>query len=209
MKVQSLTHDDILNFLPERPANSHKGMYGKILLLCGSRGYTGAAALAAMGALRSGAGLVYLAVPESIYEIEATKLTEPVIFPLADAGGTYSAEAVAQVISLLQGKDAVLLGPGMGRSEGAESVLCAVLENYSGPVIVDADGITLLSKHKDLLRGRTSPTILTPHDGEFTRIGGVIKKDRVAAAAELANELGIILLLKGNRTVITDGTHHF
>ena len=83
MKI--LTHQDVLNILPDRSPDSHKGDYGKILLLCGSRGYTGAAALAAMGALRSGAGLVYLGVPESIYAIEAVKLTEPVVFPLPDS----------------------------------------------------------------------------------------------------------------------------
>ena len=85
-----LDHEKIWALLPDRPADGHKGTFGKILLLCGSRGYTGAAALAAMGALRSGAGLVYLAVPDSIYDIEAVKLTEPVIIPVADKDGRYA-----------------------------------------------------------------------------------------------------------------------
>ena len=86
--VKHLDHESVLNILPDRDVNANKGDFGRILLLCGSRGFTGAAALAAMGALRTGAGLVYLGVPESIYAIEAIKLDEPVVFPLADEGGT-------------------------------------------------------------------------------------------------------------------------
>ena len=92
MKRIELNHEAVLNILPDRPADSHKGDFGRILLLCGSRGYTGAAALAARGALRSGAGLVFLGVPESIYAIEAVKLDEPVVFPLPDEGGRLSEE---------------------------------------------------------------------------------------------------------------------
>lgn len=205
MELQSLNKEQVASFLPVRQDNTHKGDYGKILLLCGSRGYTGAAALAAMGALRSGAGLVYLAVPESIYDIEAVKLTEPVIIPLPDDGTTYSADATARVISLLKGKDAVLIGPGIGQSEGTKAIARVVLEQFHGPVVVDADGINVLNAHKDILRGRTSPTILTPHDGEFLRFGGILTNDRTASAASFAAQHGVIVLLKGHRTVITDG----
>lgn len=200
-----LDHEKIWALLPDRPADGHKGTFGKILLLCGSRGYTGAAALAAMGALRSGAGLVYLAVPDSIYDIEAVKLTEPVIIPVADKDGRYAPASVEQILSLLQGKDAVLIGPGIGQSDGVEAVVCAVLEHFNGPVVLDADGINLMRMHKDILRGRTAPTILTPHDGEFVRFGGVLESDRIASAKQLARDLGVIVLLKGHRTVITDG----
>lgn len=205
MERKELNHTDVLALLPDRAPWGHKGDFGKLLLLCGSRGYTGAAALAAMGALRCGAGLVFLGVPESIYAIEAVKLTEPVVFPLPDSDGKYSTGAVEEVMKRLSRIDAVLIGPGLGQSEGTLAVLRTVLENFQGPVVVDADGINLLSRHKDLVRGRTSPTILTPHDGEFTRLGGVIGQDRAAAAAALAKELGAIVLLKGHETVITDG----
>ena len=200
-----LDHEKIWALLPDRPADAHKGTFGKILLLCGSRGYTGAAALAAMGALRSGAGLVYLAVPDSIYDIEAVKLTEPVIIPVADKDGRYAPASVEQILSLLQGKDAVLIGPGIGQSDGVEAVVCAVLEHFNGPVVLDADSINLMRMHKDILRGRTAPTILTPHDGEFVRFGGVLESDRIASAKQLARDLGVIVLLKGHQTVITDG----
>ena len=205
VQIRELNHEDVLKILPERPDWGHKGTFGKILLLCGSRGFTGAAYLAAMGALRCGAGLVYLGVPESIYQIEAVKLNEPVVFPLPDSDGKLSMAALSEILKRLPQMDAVLIGPGLGQSEGTLVVLQTVLENASCPVVVDADGINLLAKHKDVVRGRTNPTILTPHDGEFRRLGGVIGEDRMAAAAEMARELGCIVLLKGHRTCITDG----
>ena len=200
-----LNHQAVLSILPDRDENAHKGDFGKILLLCGSKGYTGAAYLAAMGALRSGAGLLFLGVPESIYAIEAGKLNEAIVFPLPEEGGKLSAEAIPEILERLPKMDAVLIGCGLGQSEGTFSVVKAVLENAKCPVVVDADGINVLSTHKDILRGRKYPTILTPHDGEFRRLGGEIGDDRMASAEALAKELGCILLLKGHRTCITDG----
>ena len=207
--IRRLNHELVLSLLPDRNPWGHKGNFGKLLLLCGSRRYTGAAFFAAMGALRSGAGLVFLGVPESIYGIEAVKLNEPVIFPLPDAGGRLSADAVPEILTRLPQMDAVLVGPGLGQSEGTLAVVRAVLEKAECPVVVDADGINVLSAHRDLLRGRKLPTILTPHDGEFARLGGVIGEDRMAAAAALAEELGCTVLLKGHETCITDGTDGF
>ena len=204
--IRRLNHESVLSLLPDRNPWGHKGDFGKLLLLCGSRGYTGAAFFAAMGALRAGAGLVFLGVPESIYAIEAVKLNEPVIFPLPDEDGRLSADAVPEILARLPQMDAVLVGPGLGQSEGTLAVVRTVLENAQCPVVVDADGINVLSAHRDLLRGRKSPTILTPHDGEFARLGGVIGEDRMAAAADLAEELGCIVLLKGHETCVTDGT---
>ena len=204
-----LKHEDVLRILPDRDENAHKGHFGKILLLCGSRGYTGAAALAAMGALRSGAGLVFLGVPESIYAIEAVKLTEAIVFPLPDEEGKLSAAAIPEILERLPKMDAVLLGPGLGQSEGVCEVVKAVLEQAECPVILDADGINLVAAHKDILRGRTAPTVLTPHDGEFARLGGVIGEDRSRTAEEMARELGCVMLLKGHRTVITDGANTY
>ena len=204
--IRRLNHETVLSLLPDRNPWGHKGDFGKLLLLCGSRGYTGAAFFAAMGALRAGAGLVFLGVPESIYAIEAVKLNEPVIFPLPDEGGRLSADAVPEILSRLPRMDAVLVGPGIGQSDGTLAVVRAVLEKVECPVVVDADGINVLRAHRDLLRGRKSPTILTPHDGEFARLGGVIGEDRMAAAAALADDLGCVILLKGHETCITDGT---
>ena len=100
--------------------------------------------------------------------------------------------------------DAVLIGPGLGQSEGVFQVVKTVLEQAACPVVLDADGINLIATHKDIVRGRTGTTVLTPHGGEFARLGGA-SGDRVAAATEMANDLGCILLLKGHHTVITDG----
>lgn len=205
MKIQELDRQSVLSILPERDPFGHKGSFGKVLLLCGSRGFTGAAYLAAMGALRSGAGLVYLGVPESIYAIEAVKLNEPVVFPLPDVDGKLSAEAIPQILNRLPAMDAILIGCGLGISEGTLAVVKAVLENAVCPVVLDADGINVLSGHMDILRGRQYPTILTPHDGEFRRVGGSVGDDRMASAGAFASEFGCVLLLKGHRTCITDG----
>lgn len=201
-----LSHEDVLDILPDRSAVSHKGDYGKILLLCGSVGYTGAAALAAMGALRTGAGLVYTAVPESIYVIEAIKLTEAIVLPLPDQDGAFCTQSVNGIEKLLVDKDAVLIGPGIGRTEGAQKVTEYVLGNYAGPVILDADGIYAASLHKDLLRGRAAPTVITPHEGEFCRLTGCEISDRVEDAITFSKQYGVITVLKGHNTVITDGT---
>ena len=203
--MEILNHEKVMNILPDRDLFAHKGKFGKILLFCGSEGYTGAAALASMGALRSGAGLVFLGVPRSIYAIEAVKLTEPVVFPLPDAEGKLSIEAASEILERLPKMDAVLVGPGLGQSQGVCEVVKTVLEQANCPVVLDADGINVMTGHMDILRGRKAATILTPHDGEFARLGGVIGDDRVAAAEQMARELGCIMLLKGHRTVITDG----
>lgn len=194
----------IRTLLPVRERDTHKGDYGKILLLCGSRGFTGAAALAARGALRTGAGLVYLAVPESIYAIEAVKLTEPVVLPLPDQDGKLCADSIKQIAELLPKMDAVLFGSGSGIGQGTEDVLLFLMNNCQCPLILDADGITLAAKHNNILRDRSYPTILTPHDGEFARLDP-LELPRVEQTMALARELGAIVLRKGHRTLITDG----
>ena len=205
MNWTELDHKQVLSILPDRLPETHKGDYGKVLLLCGSRGYTGAAYLAAMGALRTGAGLVFLGVPESIYAIEAVKLNEAVVFPLPDRDGKLSREAIGEILERLPKMDAVLIGCGLGQSEDTLSVVQSVLEHAKCPVVVDADGINLLSAHRDILRGRIYPTILTPHDVEFQRLGGILTDDRMESAAALARDINAIVLLKGHRTCITDG----
>ncbi len=203
--MKYMNRSTVRSLLPVRRRDTHKGDYGKILLLCGSRGYTGAAALAAMGALRTGAGLVYLAVPESIYAIEAVKLTEPVVMPLKDQDGMLSEQSIPQIRELLPKMDAVLFGCGSGTGAGPDAVLQFLLREARCPLILDADGITLAAKHKNILRDRDCPTILTPHDGEFARLSPPSgPRDRQTEA--LARELGVILLRKGHRSLITDGT---
>lgn len=206
MAILQLDHSAVLDLLPDRDVHSHKGDYGKVLLLCGSRGYTGAAALSAMGALRVGAGLVFLGVPESIYTIEATKLTEPIVFGLPDQNGMFSVKATKEIDQRLQKMDAVLIGPGIGQSSDCRELAKYVLQTYKGPVVLDADGINVIAKHKDILRGREGITILTPHEGEFSRISDFDENNRVTCAESFARDYGVIVALKGHKTVITDGT---
>ena len=203
-EMMELNHEQVLSILPDRRKDAHKGDFGKILLLCGSKGYTGAAYLAAQASLRSGAGLVFLGVPECIYQIEAVKLNEAIVFSLPDEAGKLSADAIPEILEQLPKMDAVLIGPGLGQSDGALQVVKAVLKSAACPVVLDADGINLIAAHKDLVRGRTAPTILTPHAGEFGRLGGNAQEHSAAAEA-MAKELGCVMLLKGHRTVITDG----
>ena len=202
--MMKLSHEQVLHILPDRETDAHKGDFGKILLLCGSRGFTGAAYLAAMGALRSGAGLVFLGVPESIYAIEAVKLNEAIVFPLPDKGGKLSKDAIPEILERLPKMDAVLVGPGLGQNTGVFDVVKTVLDRADCPVVLDADGINVVAAHRDILRGRTAPTILTPHAGEFARLGGAAG-DRQAAAEKMAQDLKCTVLLKGHNTVITDG----
>ena len=204
-----LRHEDVLALLPDRKENAHKGNFGRVLLLCGSRGFTGAAYLAAMGALRAGAGLVYLGVPECIYQIEAIKLNEAIVFPLPDREGMLCPEAIPLLAERLPQMDTLVLGCGLGQSDGTEAMVRWVLEQARCPVVLDADGINLLSRHRDVLRGRAGATILTPHQGEFLRLGFSIGEDRMASARQAARELGCVMVLKGHGTCVTDGQREY
>lgn len=204
-----LDHQAVLSILPDRDENAHKGNFGRVLLLCGSRGYTGAAYLAAMGALRTGAGLVYLGVPESIYQIEAVKLNEAIVQPLPDRGGMLCREAIREIEARLPRMDAVLLGCGLGLSEDTEEIVCWAIQNVPCPLVLDADGITLAARHIDLLRGRAGTTILTPHAGEFARLGIPHTNDPMTDAKTAATLLGCIMVLKGHRSCITDGEREY
>ena len=190
-----------------RRRESHKGDYGKVLLLCGSEGLTGAARLAAKAALRTGSGLVYLGVPEKIYPIIAAGAGSEIVFPLpCDDAGRLCMASLPVIGQRLAGMDAVLLGPGLGRSEALTQLVQAILGLCRVPLVLDADGINLLAQHMDVLRGSKCPVILTPHDGEFRRLGGNPgAKDRVLEAMRFAAQTKTILLLKGHRTIITDG----
>ena len=193
--------------LPPRRRDTHKGDYGRVLLLCGSEGLTGAARLAAKAALRTGSGLVYLGVPEKVYPIVAACAGSEIVFPLpCDAEGRLSMAALPVIEKRLAGMDAVLLGPGLGRSDELTNLVAAILKCCTVPLVLDADGINAMAGHIDVLRESACPLILTPHDGEFIRLGGDPKAaDRTAEAMRMARLTQSVVLLKGYRTVITDG----
>lgn len=181
--------------LPRRPATAHKGDFGKVFILAGSEGCTGAPVLAARAALRAGAGLVYLGVPREIYPIIAVKCDEAMPFPLPE---DYDA-----ILAKAQGCDAALIGPGLGRSPETDGLVLRLLEDLDIPVVLDADGINALSGHIDSLDKRSALTVLTPHEGEFARLTGceLPLRDRLSAARDFAGEHGCAVVLKGRGTV--------
>jgi len=190
--------------LPKRKADGHKGDFGKLLVVGGAVGYTGAPYLTASAAVRTGCGLVFLGVPENIWAVEAAKCASAMPFPLADHHGMLSDKALQTIEEKLNDCDVLALGPGLGRSPKTTRLVLEVLQRTEKPVVLDADGINALEGHIDVLDARKGRvTILTPHDGEFVRIGGDLSGgDRVGAARKFAVEHGCVLVLKGHRTVV-------
>ena len=189
--------------LPPRKEDGHKGDFGKLLVLGGSVGYTGAPYLAASAAVHSGCGLVYLGVPESIWAVEAQKCVSAMLFPLPETDGRLCLAALDKMQDKLKGCDVLALGPGLGRGKETEQLVHALLWQVKEPLVLDADGINALSGHIDLLDARRGrPTVLTPHEVEFARIGGDLSRgDRERAAQDFAMAHGCVLVLKGHRTV--------
>ena len=190
--------------LPRRAPDTHKGDYGKLLIVGGAVGYTGAPTLCARAAVRAGAGLVYLGVPAAIYDITAVKNDEAMPFPLpADERGSVSPAAAAAVLARLDGCDVCALGPGMGKGEGTAAVVRAVLEaKDEKPLVLDADALNVLRPMLPLLRAYPGPVVLTPHAGEFARLGGALTGDAAADALRFAREWDCIAVLKGHRSVV-------
>lgn len=184
--------------LPRRERDSHKGDYGKLLIVAGSEGYTGAPVFAAQGALRSGAGLVSLGVPRDVYPIVAARCSSAMPFPLSDDP--------EQLVERARSCDVVLAGPGLGRSTRAQQLMFRLMEEVEGPLVLDADGLNALEGQAQRLRARTGLTVLTPHDGEFARLAGcsLPLNDRVEQAAQLAQDTGCVVVLKGHETLTVD-----
>lgn len=191
--------------LVPRHDNSHKGDYGKILIVGGSTGMTGAVTLSAEAALKSGAGLVTAAVPASLNPIMEVKLTEAMTLPLPDSGGFLSADALKTIIN--QKCDILLIGPGMGRSEASQQLVCDILSYSRIPVIVDADALYALAQNPDILSSCSCNLILTPHEAEFARLIGKtvdeVSENRLQLAKEFASYNGVTLVLKGHHTIVT------
>lgn len=200
----SLETEAVRCALPRRRPDGHKGTFGKVLIVGGAVGYTGAPYLTASAAVGSGCGLVYLGVPEAIWPVEAAKCVSAMPFPLPDRDGKLCAAALPEIRKKLSGCDVLALGPGLGRSFQTERLVRELLEETEKPVVLDADGINALEGHIDVLdRRRGRVTILTPHDGEFARLGGDLSGgDRAETARRFAVDHGCTLVLKGHRTLI-------
>lgn len=197
-----------------RPADAHKGTFGRVLVIGGSRGMSGAPSLAGLGALRGGAGLVYVAVPSEILPIVASIEPSYLTIPLAtdeDYGGL-SAEGLTGLRKACEGKDAIAIGPGLGTSRGVTAIVNSLVTELPQPMVVDADALNVLAVNGGggrLAPSAAGPRILTPHPGEFARLIGrdieTVQRQRVKLAAEFTAAHGVIVVLKGQGTVITDG----
>ena len=200
---------DAERLFPERPREAHKGTYGHLLVIGGSRGKTGAAALAARAALRTGAGLVTVGVAASQQPIVAGLLVESMTEILPEiASGAIGLDAVAVVRALAEGRTAVALGPGLGLEPDTQEAARCLIEDIPRPMVVDADALSALAGHLEILRRARGPRCLTPHPGEMARMLGVavadVERDRVECVRRFAGEHGVHLVLKGASSVVGD-----
>jgi NAD(P)H-hydrate epimerase len=209
MKLDDQTHER-LPYLPPRAADSHKGDYGRALLIGGSRGMAGAIALAGRATLRSGAGLVTLAVPACVQDLVASFEPSFMTHGLADEGGRVAAAAVDDLIQLSKASTIIAIGPGLGRSPALTDLVAKLYGEVDKPMVVDADALFALAESSGIPSEPGGPRVLTPHPGEFERFTKERpqKSRRVEAAAELAardSTRQTVVLLKGHQSVITDG----
>lgn len=197
---------DVEKLLPQRPHTLHKYTAGKVLILAGSKGFTGAAALCASGALRSGAGAVVLAVPDNIHGILARKLTEQILMSVPSSpDGTFGLASMPALSERLSWADAVVIGPGIGRSKNTLSFLQDVLWKVKVPTVIDADALTLLADSHIIARRHAAPWILTPHTGELSRLthatSAELERERIDAARSFSRKYGLTLVFKGSPTI--------
>jgi len=208
-----LLNDDFIRpMLRRRDRQAHKGHFGHCLIIAGSTGKTGAAALSANSAVRAGSGLVTLAVAESLHAILEIKTTEVMTAPLPDSNsGCVTSSAIPAIEKLLEDKDALAIGPGIGRRPGTTALVQAIVESVALPMVIDADGLNALAEDITILRRKKSANIiLTPHPGEMARLLGTSIPDveavRISVAQEFARNFGVYLVLKGARTIIASPT---
>ncbi len=205
-----LWHDGfVATQLPRRPAAGHKGSFGHVLVIAGSEGKTGAAALCATAAARAGAGLVTIACPRSLNDILEVKCTEAMTVAVDETSARGLAESgLARIVALAAERDAVALGPGIGVAPDATALVHGLAEKIGVPLVLDADALNALARDVSALRARPAATVLTPHPGEAARLLGTtpseINRDRVGAARELAARSGSVVALKGAATVCAE-----
>ena len=204
-----LSFESLSQFVKAREPNSHKGDYGHVLIIAGSQGKTGAAALSCHAAVRMGAGLVTLGIPESLNSIMEEKLTEVMTEPLAEEKpGFLGISSFEKIERLMEGKKVLALGPGISNHEGATKLVHRIVEESNIPLVIDADGVNALSFDTGPLKRAKVPVILTPHPGEMARLVGLsskeVQKDRITIARDFAQTHGCYLVLKGMRSLIAE-----
>ncbi|MFH1552561.1 MAG: NAD(P)H-hydrate dehydratase [Candidatus Omnitrophota bacterium] len=195
--------------IPVRREESHKGDYGRVLVLAGSRGMTGAAYLSSQGALLAGSGLVISGIPESLNGIMEVKLTEVMTLPLAETENhSLSPKAKGSILDFSKKCDVVVIGPGLGGDRQTRILVKELIEEIESPVVLDADGINALEGDLEPLIKRNSRTVITPHPGEMARLVGKdiesVQSNRIETAKSVAEVTGAIVCLKGHRTVVAN-----
>lgn len=209
-----MTWSTDLPVLPPRPADAHKASVGRVLVVGGSLSMSGAPALAALGALRGGAGLVRVAVPASIHAIVASFQRETMVEPLAEvAPGVLGDDAAGAIEALAAASDVVVLGMGLGRAEATTRLVHDLVDRLELPLVLDADGLAALGDGPERVAARRAPTVLTPHEGEAARLLGTtsaaVRSDREGAATSLAARSSAVVVLKGPHTLVTDGARRW
>ena len=206
----TLVDNEVLRrFIPWRAPNLHKGAFGRILIIAGSTGMSGAAAMAATSALRAGAGLVYLAIPEHLNPILEAKCTETITIPLPQTeDGSISLKAYTKIMDEIKKVDVVAIGPGMSQHPETQKLVREVAENANAPLLVDADGINALVGYTKVLKKRKKPTVITPHPGEMARLINrdvrEIVRNKVNLSQKYAQDWRVTIVLKGAPTVIAE-----
>lgn len=207
IKWHVIDRETVKGKLPRRFNESNKGDYGRVFIITGSTGMTGSGCLSANAAMRSGAGLVYAGVPAGLAAIYCIKLTEPIIIPLEDKGsGVLSYTAAESIMKTLEKMDAAAIGPGLSMNSDIGKIVGKVVRECTCPLVIDADGLNALAGDVSVLAEKKAEIVLTPHPGEMARLTGLtiseIQRDRPAAALELSKRYGVIVVLKGSRTVV-------
>ncbi len=200
--------------LAPRPPDGHKGNFGRVLVVAGSRGMSGAAVLCARAALRAGAGLVKVAVPAEILPIVAAGNACYTTAALPQDGAGHLAHAAqTTLLGLAEAHDVVAIGPGLGQSHELTALLFEMVARVNKPMVIDADGLNGFIGHVDKLRGTQAPRVITPHPGEMARLlhadPAIVQTRRQTLAAEFASEQNLIVVLKGRGTVVTDGRRSY
>ncbi len=195
--------------LPPRPPDAHKGTAGRVFVLAGSSGMSGAAALCTTGALRVGAGLVTLGIPKSLHHPMVEKLTEAMFRVLPETKeGSLGLQGLPEIASAIEHMDAVAIGPGLSQHSQTKTLVRQLLPKIAKPLVLDADGLNALAEEVDLLKKLSLPSILTPHPGEMGRLIRLspedVQRDRQRIAVEFAKKYHVIVALKGHATVVAD-----
>lgn len=206
--------EELNHSLLGRDRSGYKSQYGKLAILGGSAGMAGSVCMAAQAALRSGTGLVYVLVPETISQIVQVKLTEAIVIPLSDGGrGRLTPAAVQEILDRSEEWDCLAMGPGMGRARESMAAFQTLLPLLDLPLVLDADGLFALAEAPEILKEAKREVVITPHEMEMARLlgrkVGEIREERLEAAKEFSNTYGAVTVLKGPDTVITDGKVHY